>query len=160
MNIKTEFSPSKQIDLGISVRRRARVYKALGIGIFALALAGISGFLLVRPEGEWIAREKKLTGDEYERYEKLRMAAEALEHKRMMINAYDTLIRHHSEDKGYTKQEKEEWRKEILRHKGEFNTMAKDYNERIAGAGWATRAEDLPRGTRPLPQKFEIYSVL
>jgi hypothetical protein len=159
MNIGVEVSSPGQIDLGLPSARRSRFHWALVVGASVLALAGISGVLLVRPEGEWISGEKTFTGEEYERFERLRMAADMLARKRMTVGVYENLIRHRSEDRGYTQWEKESWKKELLRHKEEFNAMAKVYNDRIAEAEWATRAEDLPRGTRPLPKKFEFYSV-
>lgn len=159
MNIGVEFSSPRQIDLSLPSARRSRFYRTLVIGVSALALAGISGLLLVRPEGEWISGERTFTGEEYERFEKLRMAADMLARKRMTIGVYENLIRHHSEDGGYTRWEKENWKKELLRHREEFNAMARVYNDRIAEAEWATRAEDLPRGTWPLPKKFELYRV-
>ncbi|MBI2951688.1 hypothetical protein HYY27_06305 [bacterium] len=159
MNIGVEFSSPGQIDLSLPSARRSRFYRALVIFVSVLALAGISGVLLVRPEGEWISGERTFTGEEYERFERLRMAADMLARKRMAVSVYDNLIRRHSEDRGYTPWEKEGWKKEILRHKEEFNAMARVYNDRMTGTEWATRAEGLPRGTQPLPQRFELYGV-
>lgn len=157
MNAEAAFSRPRKMALRISSWRRPPFSQALITGVVILTLVGISVLLVVKPE-ELASGEKKFTGDDYEHYERLRTAAEKIEHKRIQINVYDRLMRYHLEDKEYTEKEKEGWKKEILKHKEEFNVMAKSYNDKIMVSRRFTNQDKLPKGVNPLPPRFELYT--